>query len=227
MRQPVPTANGEKAASPRGVFVVFEGGDSVGKSTQVGYLVRWLEQQGVNFVQTRQPGGTALGAHIRGLVLDPANGDISPWAESLLFAADKAQHVHEVIEPALSAGQLVVCDRYVDSTLAYQGAGRQVDLTLLAEVSKWATGGLMPDLTVLLDADPVVAVGRIHRKDRLEGAGLAFHRAVRDHFLRLAAADEDRYLVIEALGDREEIAAKVAARVRKLLEERSETWQAN
>lgn len=201
----------------RGVFIVFEGGDSVGKSTQVGYLTGWLAQHGVDFHVTRQPGGTPLGQHIRGLVLDPAHGDVAPWAETLLYAADKAQHVYEVVEPALAAGRVVVCDRYVDSTLAYQGAGRQIEIDRVAEISRWATGGLRPDLTVLLDADPEVALAKIRTKDRLEGAGMVFHRSVRERFLSLAAADPGRYLVVEALRDRETVASEVRVGVASLL----------
>lgn len=201
----------------RGLFIVFEGGDSVGKSTQVRYLTRWLGEQGVDVVETHQPGGTALGRHIRGLVLDPVHGDVAPWAETLLYAADKAQHVYEVVEPALASGRVVVCDRYVDSMLAYQGAGRRIDIAEVAQVARWATSELRPDLTVLLDADPAVAVSKIREKDRLEGAGLDFHRSVREHFLVLASADPDRYLVVEALGDREAIASQISARARELL----------
>lgn len=201
----------------RGVFIVFEGGDSVGKSTQTRLLAGWLRSQGVDFVETRQPGGTPLGQHIRGLVLDPVHGDIAPWAESLLFNADKAQHVYEVIEPALASGRVVVCDRYVDSTLAYQGAGRRIDIAQVEQVARWATGGLRPDLTVLLDADPERAVSMISSKDRLESAGLELHREARQHFLDLAAGDPDHYLVLEALGDRQVIAARIRERVAPLL----------
>lgn len=201
----------------RGTFIVFEGGDSVGKTTQMRYLTDWLTSRGVDFVQTRQPGGTPLGSHIRDLVLNPVHGDVSPWAETLLYAADKAQHVYEVVEPELAAGRVVVCDRYVDSTLAYQGAGRRIDVDQVAQVAAWATGGLRPDLTILLDADPATALAKIQDKDRLEGAGLDFHRSVRAHFLDLAAADPGRYLVVTALREREVVAAEIRAGVAPLL----------
>ena len=201
----------------RGTFIVFEGGDSVGKTTQMRYLTDWLTSRVVDFVQTRQPGGTPLGSHIRDLVLNPIHGDVSPWAETLLYAADKAQHVYEVVEPELAAGRVVVCDRYVDSTLAYQGAGRRIDVGQVAQVAAWATGGLRPDLTILLDADPATALEKIHDKDRLEGAGMDFHRSVRAHFLDLAAADPGRYLVVTALREREVVVAEIRAGVAPLL----------
>lgn len=202
-----------------GLFIVFEGGDGVGKSTQVAALVDWLTSRGTDPLVTRQPGGTTLGAELRRLVLDPAGGDVAPRAEALMYAADKSQHVREVIEPALAAGRVVVCDRYVDSMIAYQGAGRALDLGEVAMIAGWATGGLRPDLTVLLDVDPAEAVMQIESKDRLEGAGLDFHRRARKHFRELAAADPDRYLVLPARGSREEIAAQVAQRVADLLEQ--------
>lgn len=201
----------------RGTFVVFEGGDSVGKSTQVAHLVRWLSEAGYAYVETKQPGGTPLGSHIRGLVLDPVHGDVAPWAEALLYAADKAQHIYEVVEPALARGEIVVCDRYVDSTLAYQGAGRAINYDSVEQVARWATGGLRPDLTVLLDADPSVALQRISSKDRLEGAGIDFHKSVRAHFLELASADPARYLVIPAFGDELLIARLIRERISALL----------
>ena len=159
-----------------GLFVVFEGGDSVGKTTQVALLGAWLADRGVPHVVTRQPGGTEVGAELRRLVLDPSFGDVSPRAEALMYAADKAQHVHELVSPALVSGQVVVCDRYVDSMVAYQGAGRALGQAEVSRIAWWAVGGLRPDLTVLLDADPGDAVARIKDKDRLESAGLDLHR---------------------------------------------------
>lgn len=200
-----------------GVFVVFEGGDSAGKSTQVGLLERWLEAQGVAHVVTRQPGGTAVGAQLRQLVLDPAYGDVSPRAEALMYAADKAQHIHEVIEPALADGRVVVCDRYVDSMVAYQGAGRELDLAEISHLAWWAVGGRRPDLTILLDVDPGDGVATIRNKDRLEGAGLDLHRRARQFFLDLAAADPERYLVLDGRQPRSAIAVAVQNRLAALL----------
>lgn len=197
----------------RGKFIIFEGGDSVGKTTQIRFLMERLATRGIPSISTREPGGTPLGALIRGLVLDPAHGDVSPLAEALLYAADKAQHVHEVIEPALVSGVTVVCDRYVDSTLAYQGAGRNLDMGQVEQVSRWATGNLRGDLTILLDGDPARSLSRIRSKDRLEGAGLEFHTEVRRHFLELADRDPQKYLVIPAFGDRFKIADQISERV--------------
>ncbi|PIE99208.1 MAG: dTMP kinase [Propionibacterium sp.] len=201
----------------RGLFIVFEGGDSVGKTTQVEYLADWLAETGVDFLQTRQPGGTKLGEQIRKLVLEPSYGEVAPWAEALLYAADKAQHVYELVSPALAAGKLVISDRYVDSTLAYQGAGRAIPVDHIAQLSAWATGGLVPDLTVLLDADPQIAVSKIESKDRIEQASLEFHRSVRSYFLDLAKTAPDRYLVVNAFDERENIAAQIRQRVATLL----------
>ena len=207
-----PTIAGvENTSNParKGLFIVFEGGDSVGKSTQVSKLVEALEALGIDHVVTFEPGDTWLGGQIRRLVLDPDSGDISPRAEVLLFGADKAQHVKQVILPAIAQGAVVVSDRYVDSMLAYQGAGRALADEDLAWVGHWATGGLLPDLTILLDADPEVALRKIERKDRLEGAGLQFHRRVRQYFLDLAAQDPQRYFIVKALTDKEGIAVGI------------------
>lgn len=200
-----------------GLFIVFEGGDRTGKSTQVKRLVAWLEARGLPTLVTRQPGGTELGVTLRRLVLDHSSGDVDHRAEALMYAADKAQHVHEVIAPALARGEVVVCDRFVDSMIAYQGAGRDLDLKEVADIAWWAVGGLRPDLTILLDANPDEAVSIKENKDRLESAGLEFHRRVRQHFLDLAAERPDDYFVMKALQGRDEMAARIAARVEPLL----------
>ena len=200
-----------------GLFIVFEGGDAVGKTTQMRMLVPWLRERGVDPVVTRQPGGTSLGRKLRKLLLGPDHPELVSRAEALIYAADKAQHVEALIRPALAEGRVVVCDRYVDSMIAYQGAGRVLDLAEVEQVARWATGGLRPDLTVLLDADPADAVATIRQQDRLEAAGLDFHRRARAHFLRLADQSPDRYLVLDARESREAIAQQVAARVGSLL----------
>ena len=197
-----------------GLFIVFEGGDAVGKTTQMRMLVPWLRERGVDPVVTRQPGGTSLGRKLRKLLLGPDHPELVSRAEALIYAADKAQHVEALIRPALAEGRVVVCDRYVDSMIAYQGAGRVLDLAEVEQVARWATGGLRPDLTVLLDADPADAVATIRQQDRLEAAG---HRRARAHFLRLADQAPDRYLVLDARESREAIAQQVAARVGSLL----------
>ena len=200
-----------------GLFVVFEGGDGVGKSTQVVELVSRLRNRRIEPVVTRQPGGTPIGEKLRELLLDPGHPELTARTEALVYAADKAQHVEEVILPALAHGKVVVCDRYVDSMIAYQGAGRVLDLAEVEQVARWATGGLRPDLTVLLDIDPAEAVANIRQQDRLEAAGLDFHRRAREHFLRLAGEDPERYLVLGARESRKNIAKKVAEKVLALL----------
>ena len=200
-----------------GLFVVFEGGDGVGKSTQVVELVSRLRNRRIEPVVTRQPGGTPIGEKLRELLLDPGHPELTARTEALVYAADKAQHVVEVFLPALAHGKVVVCDRYVDSMIAYQGAGRVLDLAEVEQVARWATGGLRPDLTVLLDIDPAEAVANIRQQDRLEAAGLDFHRRAREHFLRLAGEDPERYLVLGARESRENIAEKVAEKVLALL----------
>jgi dTMP kinase len=200
-----------------GLFVVFEGGDGAGKSTQAALLARRLEAHGRTVCQTFEPGHSAVGRQIRRLVLDPASGDIAPRAEALLYAADKAQHVHQVVRPALERGEVVVSDRYVDSMIAYQGAGRAVELDQVADLAWWAVGRLRPDLTVLLDVSVDQAVATKVAPDRIEQAGLDFHRRVRDHLLALAAADPERYLVLDGRQPIDAIAQTVAQRVDRLL----------
>lgn len=200
-----------------GTFIVFEGGDGVGKSTQAKLLADWLAGQGRRVLLTFEPGDTHAGAMMRRIVLDPATGEMSPRAEALLYAADKAQHVDQVILPALGRGEIVVCDRYVDSMLAYQGAGRVLDVDRVEQIARWATADLLPDLTVVLDLDPDAGVHEIVEKDRLESAGADFHVRAREYFLALAAREPEHYLVLRARGDRESIAAAVRERVATLL----------
>jgi dTMP kinase len=196
-----------------GLFIAFEGGEGVGKSTQIAAAAAWLRDQGHEVVVTREPGGTPLGGELRRLLLEP-DGHVTPRAEALLYAADRAQHVDTVIRPALAAGRVVLTDRYVDSTLAYQGAGRGLADTRL--VTGWATGGLLPDLTVLLDLDPATGLRRAGARatpDRLEAASLAFHEAVRAGFLALAAEAPQRYAVIDAAGDPDAVADAVRSAI--------------
>ncbi len=200
-----------------GLFVVFEGGDGVGKSTQVALLRAWLLETGQRVLTTFEPGDTEVGRQIRRIVLDPATGDLAPRAEALLYAADKAHHLHQVVRPALARGEVVLCDRYVDSMLAYQGAGRVLDLAEVTGIARWATEDLRPDLTILLDLAPQRAVAEIAHKDRLEDAGEDFHERVREHFLRLAEAQPERYLVLPARWPRRRLAAAIQARLAPLL----------
>jgi dTMP kinase len=203
--------------SPTGAFVVFEGGDGVGKTTQVDLLCSWLAERGYEVVRTFEPGDTAVGAAIRRIVLDPATGEMSPRAEALLYAAAKAQHLYAVVEPALRRGVVVVCDRYVDSMLAYQGAGRVLDLEELEQVARWATEDLRPHLTVLLDTTLEQAVQVKADLDRLEATGDAFHARARQLFLELAAREPESYLVLDARASREQISAQVVNRLMPLL----------
>jgi dTMP kinase len=203
-----------------GLFITFEGGDGVGKSTQVAKLVEFLESSGRTVVTTREPGGTELGVEIRNIVLHH-RGDIAPRAEALLYAADRAHHVATLVRPALDRGDVVVQDRYFDSSVAYQGAGRVLDGSEIKHISLWATENLMPDLTILLDLDPAAARVRLDAEekefDRLESEKQDFHSRVRDGFLALAAAEPERWLVLNAADDRDLIATAIRDRVNHLL----------
>lgn len=205
-----------------GMFIVFEGGEGAGKSTQVTRLADALKAEGRDVVVTREPGATDIGARIRGLVLDRDKTEApSPRAEALLYAADRAHHVATVVRPALTRGAVVISDRYVDSSLAYQGAGRTLPVQEVSWLSAWATGGLKPDLVVLLDVDPGVGLTRVDSRgvgtDRLESESRAFHERVRYAFLDLAASDPKRYLVLDASRPVDEIADAVVQRISGLL----------
>jgi dTMP kinase len=211
----------------RGVFIVFEGGEGSGKSTQVELLAVGLEAEGWDVAVTREPGATEVGQRIRSLLLNRTAGvaaavTLAPRAEALLYAADRAHHVASVVRPALAKGSIVISDRYIDSSLAYQGAGRTLPVDEVSWLSTWATGGLVPDLVVLLDIDPGVGLARVADRgqpDRLESEQAEFHERVRYAFLDLAAKDPKRYLVVDAARAPEKIAAEVADRVRSLLPE--------
>lgn len=202
-----------------GLFITLEGGDGAGKTTQAELLQGWLEVRGREVVRTREPGGTPLGVEIRSLLLH--GGDVAPRAEALLYAADRAQHVAEVVRPTLARGAVVVQDRYIDSSIAYQGAGRPLEPTEIGDLSEWATEGLRPQLTVLLDVTPSIAAerraGRGDAPDRLEREAAEFHARVRAGFLGLAEADPERYLVLDAALPAEELHAQIVERVAGLL----------
>lgn len=200
----------------RGLFVCFEGGEGAGKSTQSRRLVQRLEAAGEDVVATFEPGDTAVGREIRRIVLDPATGTLADRTEALLYAADKAEHVQSLVRPALARDAVVVTDRYVDSSLAYQGMGRGIDAAELERVLRWATGGLRPHLTVLLDVDPDAGLGRFEGRDRIEAESIGFHRRARQGFLDIAARDRGHYLVLDARGDVEAIADAVWAGVREV-----------
>jgi dTMP kinase len=204
----------------RGVFITFEGGDGVGKSTQASLLQDWLAERGRAAVRTREPGGTAVGVEIRELVLHH-RGHITPRAEALLYAADRAHHIATVVRPALERGEIVIQDRYLDSSVAYQGAGRILGPGQIRELSLWAAEGLLPDLTVLLDLDETEARRRLNRTrtryDRLEAETREFHARVRAAFLELAAAEPARFLVVDASAEPAVIAAQIRERVETCL----------
>lgn len=206
----------------RGVFIAFEGGDGAGKSTQSRLLGEWLQEQGYAVRHTFEPGDTVLGRELRELLLHGEDGSVSPRAEALIFAADRAHHVATLVRPALERGEVVLTDRYLDSSVAYQGAARELGHSEIRELSLWATEGLLPDLTVLLDVSSVT--GRERRgqtHDRLEREADDFHDRVRAGFLSLAKDAPERYLVLDADRSAEELADAVQERVRSLLEESS------
>ncbi|HET7066269.1 MAG TPA: dTMP kinase [Nocardioides sp.] len=200
-----------------GAFVCFEGGDGTGKSTQAHALATTLTDRGYRTLLTFEPGDTTVGKELRRIVLDPATGTLSDRTEVLLYAADKAEHVDTVVMPALERGEVVITDRYVDSMLAYQGAGRILDLTDVDLVARWATRDLRPHLTVVLDLDPAHGLGRFDGRDRIEGEPLDFFLRARQAFLSLAGADPDHYLVVDAERPADEIADVVRTRVEPLL----------
>ncbi|HWL60633.1 MAG TPA: dTMP kinase [Microbacteriaceae bacterium] len=204
----------------RGLFITFEGGDGAGKSTQSALLAAWLEAEGHTVVRTREPGGTELGVEIRHLV-QHRRGHVAPRAEALLYAADRAHHVATLVRPALERGDMVVQDRYLDSSVAYQGAGRELDAAQVRELSRWAVEDLLPDLTVLLDLDPAVSRDRMNAAprvyDRLEEVGGDFPTRVRAAYLELAAAEPERFLVLDAAQPADELASRIRRKVATLL----------
>lgn len=209
-----------QGGTARGLFITFEGGDGVGKTTQAALLDEWLAARGRTVVRTREPGGTEVGVLIRDIVLHH-RGEVAARAEALLYAADRAHHVETVVKPALERGEVVIQDRYLDSSVAYQGAGRVLGRDEVRELSLWATGGLLPDLTVLLDLDHDAARDRLDADDkpfdRLESEQAAFHSRVRHEFLALAAAEPERFLVLDASRSPADLATDIQGRVQALL----------
>lgn len=216
--RPLHAPRASTAGGP-GIFVTFEGGDGAGKTTQASLLERWLTEKGRATVRTREPGGTEVGVRIRDIVLHH-RGHIAARAEALLYAADRAHHIETVVQPAIARGDVVIQDRYLDSSVAYQGAGRVLDADDVRALSLWATDGLLPDLTVLLDLDPDAARRRLDADDkpfdRLEAEKSDFHARVRAGFLALADREPERFLVLDAT----EAPDVLAARVRDAVEQR-------
>lgn len=203
-----------------GLFVTLEGGDGSGKSTQIAFIREWCEERGREVVQSFEPGGTEFGKEIREIVLH-SRGHITPRSEALLYAADRAHNIATVVRPALERGAVVIQDRYFDSSVAYQGAGRVLDAVQIRDLSLWATENLKPHLTVLLDLDPEVSRDRLNadnkRFDRLESEALDFHARVRQAYLDIANAEPERFLVIDATLPREEIRDRILERLGTLI----------
>ena len=204
-----------------GLFITFEGGDGSGKSTQVARLAERLRAHGHVVVASREPGGTPIAEKIREVLLDPANHEMGNRTEALLFAAGRAEHVHHLIRPALDRGEIVISDRYMDSSIVYQGMGRGLGAQDVMGLNMWATGNLKPDLTIVLDVDAGFGLDRIGEKDRIEQASRELHDRVRQGYLQLAAAEPERYLVVNAQQDVDAIATEVFARVEQLLQARA------
>ena len=206
-------------ARANGLLITLEGGEGSGKTTQASALAKHLEERGHSVCLTREPGGTALGQAILRLLRDSEGGlTMTPLSELFLFEADRAQHVSEVIRPALASGKIVVCDRFSDSSLAYQGYGRGLGLELIRRLNDEATGGLMPHLTLLLDIPPDVGLAREGAQIDVTGReSQAFHERVREGFLALSREEADRFVVIDATIQEEEVAERAIAIVEKLL----------
>ncbi|MBI4278616.1 MAG: dTMP kinase [Armatimonadetes bacterium] len=217
-------------ADRRGLFITIEGPEGAGKTTQARLLAAHLQRRDPTVLHTREPGGTRIGERIRQILLDADHREMARVTEMLLFAAARAQFVAQVVRPALEAGRLVLSERYVDASLAYQGQGRGLGMETVGRVNEVATGGLRPDLTILLDIDPAVGVrraratpgkeGQVGRGDRMEQEDLDFHRRVREGFLALAREDPERIVVIDGHGDPPDVHARIARVVERFLQER-------
>lgn len=208
-----------------GCFITFEGVEGCGKSTQITLLWEQLLEMGYDVIVTREPGGTPIAESIRNVLLEPDHGAMGPTAELLLYAAARAQHVYEKIAPALAAGQIVLCDRFTDSTTAYQGAGRGISAEILEALNRIATGGVWPDCTLLIDVPVEVGLERARsrgRKDRIEQESIDFHQRVREGFLALAGAEPDRIQLIAGEAPIEEVHQVICRTVEALLAARTE-----
>ena len=200
-----------------GVFIAFEGGEGSGKSTQAKLLKGWFEEEGKQVTLTREPGGSTLGKGLRKILLANETGEISPRSEALLYAADRAHHVYSVIKPALERGEVVITDRYFDSSIAYQGAGRTLSSSEVARISRWATESLYPTLTIILDQPAEIGLSRKKNADRLESESIDFHNRVRQEYLQLAALDPERYLVLDARRPVTEIHLEITSRIKEMM----------
>lgn len=203
----------------KGLFITFEGGEGTGKTTQIALLAKAFEKMGKTVVVTREPGGSTIANRIRSLLLDPSMKGLVPLAELFLYEASRAQHVKEIIEPAIAAGHVVICDRFADSSVVYQGAARGIQGKLVQQLNEIATGGLAPTFTFLLDLDPRIGLARIGARgvlDRMEKENLSFHKAVRAGYLRLAKANKKRFHVISSTLSRDKIHEAILGALRLL-----------
>jgi len=213
-----PNGQVHEAGTHRGLLIAFEGGEGSGKTTQARLLAIWLREQGYDVVATHEPGATKVGMRLRALLLDTAHAGLSPRAETLMYAADRAEHVDRVIAPALKRGVVVVTDRFADSSIAYQGRGRNQPVADVAALNQWATGGLRPDLTILLDLSPQAGLGRrAPSADRLEAEPTDFHQRVRDGFLAQAREEPGKYLVLDATRPQDQLSREIRDRIRGML----------
>ncbi len=202
------------AKKRKGMFLTFEGGEGVGKTSQIARLAQVFEANRQEVVVTREPGGSTIANRIRSLIIDPKNDGLVPLAELFLYEASRAQHVHDTVLPALSRGAIVICDRFADSSLVYQGAGRKLKPEVVKKLNLLATGGVAPDVTILLDLDPRIGLARVGARgvlDRLEREKLSFHRAVRSGFLKLAKTEKSRFLVLDGSQSRDDIHEQIVA----------------
>jgi dTMP kinase len=223
LSRPVPLSLVPKLKRPpaTGLFIAFEGIEGAGKGTQIGLLQRDLESRGLDVLVTREPGGTVAGERIRELVLDPATGKLEARTEALLFAAARAQTVTNVIRPALADGKVVICDRYVDSSLAYQGWGRGLGETDVLSLNVWATQGLFPDLVILLHVEPELGLSRVDGPpDRMEAEGQAFLSKVADAYLKIAEEHPERFIVVDSSREPALVADDVREAVDRMLRDR-------
>jgi dTMP kinase len=204
--------------TPRGILVTFEGIEGSGKSTQIGLACEYWEGEGYPCLVTKEPGGCPLGEEIRKILLDKGELRINPLAELFLIEADRAEHVAEVLRPALEKGQMILCDRYTDATIAYQGYGRGVDIGLIEKMNQWATGGLTPHCTIMLDCPVDLGMTRAQGEDRFEREAPAFHERVREGYLRIAQQDPMRVRVISGTGEQGAIQEEIRRIIRPLLE---------
>jgi dTMP kinase len=200
-----------------GLFIVFEGGDGAGKTTQIEKLAEFLRSKNREVLVTREPGGTVMGKSIRDWLLEQTEVEVDPKSEALLFAADRAHHMHTLIRPALTANKIVIGDRHIDSSVAYQGVARNLGIENIKNISLWAVDGILPNLIIVLDIDVEVGQSRLNRKDRLDRESKEFHEKVNKAYLELAAMNPEKYLVIDAQLPIDEIARQIQDRVEKLI----------